>query len=68
VEWQKVAPNTVEEARDHARGHIRRCAAIGRRVDVASLLRSLGSDAAEEYRQFSEDEEEEAWEWIEGEA
>lgn len=65
VEWQKVAPNTVEEARDHARGHIRRCAAIGRRGDISSLLRSLGSGAAEEYRHFPADEEDEAWAWIE---
>ena len=64
VEWQKVAPNTVEEARNHARGHIRRCAAIGGRGDVSSLLRTLGADGAEQFRRFSGEEEDEAWDWI----
>lgn len=64
VDWNNIAPNTVEEARSHARGHIRRCAAVGGRGDVSSLLRTLGADAAEEYRRFSEDEESQAWDWI----
>lgn len=66
VEWEEVAPNTVEEAREHARGHIRRCAAIGARGDVSSLLRELGIGSAQEFRQFAEDEEDEAWAWIAG--
>ena len=66
VDWQKVAPRTVEEARDHARSHIRRCAAIGGKGDVSSLLRALGLGSAEEYRRFSEDEEEAAWQLIAG--
>ena len=68
VDWQKVAPATVEEARDHAKGHIQRCAAIGKRSDVSSLLRALGAGSAGEYRRFSEEEEDEAWAWIEAPA
>ena len=66
VDWQKIAPKTVEEARDHASRHIRRCAAIGGRGDVSSLLRTLGAGAAEEFRRFPEDEEDAAWAWIDG--
>jgi hypothetical protein len=67
VDWQQVARETVEEARDHASRHIRRCAAIGGRGDVSALLRALGSDSAAEYRRFAEDQEDEAWAWIEAE-
>jgi hypothetical protein len=68
VDWQAVAPATVEEARDHVKHHIRRCAAIGDSGEIASLLRALGSGSAEEYRRFPEDEEEQAWAWIDAEA
>jgi len=63
VAWPEVAPDTVAEAREHARRHIRRCAAVGGSGDVSSLMRTLGGESAE-YRRFSGDEEAEAWSWV----
>jgi hypothetical protein len=63
VDWEKVKPATVAEARDHAARHIRRYAAVGERGDLSSLLKRLVGSVGE-HRRFAADEEEKAWEWI----
>ena len=64
VDWTDVARDTLEDAHDHARRHLRRCAAVGSSGDVSALLRAVGLDEAEEYRRFGLDEEEQAWAWL----
>ena len=65
IDWAEVAPGTIEQGRDHARRHVRRCAIIG---DGSSLAAAQGLflDATPvELRQFSPQDEEAAWAWVE---
>jgi len=65
VEWSRVAGDTVEEGREHARSHIRRCASVGGAGGVASLVKEI-CGAATEYRHFAREDEAEAWTWLGG--
>lgn len=64
VEWSDISAETAAEARSHARGAIRRCAAIGGSGDISALLRRFGLDSAAEFRRFDAGDEAAAWQWI----
>lgn len=66
VEWSEVAGGTVEEGREHARSHIRRCASVGGARGVASLVEEICGGGATEYRHFGREEEADAWTWLGG--
>lgn len=66
VAWPEVDSDTVKEARNHAREHIRRCAAIGGSGEVSALMRTLCGESVE-FRRFAADEEAAAWDWLEAE-
>jgi hypothetical protein len=66
VEWNAVSPDTVEEAKEHAKRHIVRCAVIGEDRATRRFADIFSSPEAET-RHFAADEEDDAWEWL-GEA
>ncbi|HWK13302.1 MAG TPA: STAS/SEC14 domain-containing protein [Rhizobiaceae bacterium] len=66
VQWSKVAGDTVEEGREHARSHIRRCASVGGKGGVDSLVQEICGGSAAEYRHFGREEEADAWVWLGG--
>jgi hypothetical protein len=63
IDWADTDRGTVESTRDHARRHVRRCAAVGDSQAVAALIRII-RPAEAEIREFKADEEAQAWEWI----
>lgn len=63
VDWDRVSPETVKAAREHAERHIARCAAIGENRVTRRIAEIFCPESAES-RHFSADEENDAWEWL----
>jgi hypothetical protein len=65
VDWQKVSPETVRAAGEHAEAHIARCAVIGENRATRRIAQVFCPPSAE-LRHFGADEENDAWEWLSG--
>lgn len=64
VKWSEIDASTLENGRDHARSHIRRCATIGGSSEMNSLIKTFGKTSQTEFRRFEPDDEPQAWEWL----
>lgn len=66
VEWSNVSRETIRAASQLAERHIARCATVGE-YGAGRRIADIFCPPAAETRHFSEDEEDQAWEWL-GEA
>lgn len=55
---------TTYEVKEHARGHVKRCALIGASNDIAEVKSFLRLPSAVELREFGPDDEPDAWLWF----
>lgn len=66
VEWSNVSHETIEAASQHAERHIARCATVGEHR-AGRRIADIFCPPGAETRHFSQEEEDQAWEWL-GEA
>lgn len=64
VDAQGLSRETTEEVREHARGHVRRCATIGSTGDLWDSRTFLRLPSDVDHRDFAPEEEADAWAWL----
>lgn len=64
VDWDRVSPETVRAAGEHAERHIARCAMIGENR-VTRRIAEIFCPPSAEHRHFAAEDENDAWEWLE---
>ena len=64
VDWDDVPTRTIEESRESAARHVRRCAAIGDSSVAKRFLRIFAPAESNEAHRFAAEEEEKAWAWL----
>ena len=66
VDWQGVSPDTMRQGKALASEHVRRCAVVGDRAGLAAIHGIFLDTRPVEFREFPYDNEDVAWDWIEG--
>lgn len=64
VDWDRVSPETVRAAGEHAERYIARCAMIGENRATRRIAEIFCPPGAE-LRHFAAEDENDAWEWLE---
>jgi SpoIIAA-like len=65
-DWDDVAADTMKQGKAAAREHIVRCAVIGTSAALSAAHGLFLDTSPVEYKEFSAEEEQAAWEWIGG--